>query len=397
MASLGSIPNVGRRLRNPQHRFYLEHMPFQLQPFMIAPVLPAETLKNGLLQARVVTDPIVNKLIGWWQEYYFFYVKLRDLDGREDFTGMMLDLEYDMSSYNEAAAILYNHFGGSINWAKLCLKRVVETYFRDPEVAWDAYTINGMPSGAINVETFMQSALLSDGYKLNDPVIATETAGVLDNTEITASEVQKALQTWQFQSANNLTEMTFDDFLRTYGISVPKAEFHRPELLRYVRNWQYPSNTVNPENGSVASAVSWAIRESLDKDRFFREPGFIFGVTTCRPKVYLKNLDGSAVDLMNGALSWLPAFMRDDPWSLLMSIPHDAGPMQTVVTDTDGYWVDIKDLLLYGDDFVNVVCSNPGLNMVTFSSVDLSNKDYPMDADVDALFVGSTDAVRQVC
>jgi hypothetical protein len=76
------IREVGksRRIpRNPQHRFYLETRPWQIQPFLIAPVLPGETMKNLLLQSRVVSDPLLASLTGWFCEYYFFYCKHRDL------------------------------------------------------------------------------------------------------------------------------------------------------------------------------------------------------------------------------------------------------------------------------------------------------------------------------
>lgn len=395
-ATYGAIPAKGRVTRSPQHRFYLEHMPFQIQPFMLAPVIPAETLKNANLQARVVTDPILNKLVGWWIEYYFFYVKLRDLDDREDFTGFLTDLSYDLSAHESAASVAYNHGAGGINWAALCTKRIVETYFRDEGEAWDDFLINSMPCAAINVNGFIQSAGLNDVYAVDDPVIATETAGTLDNTVITASEVDAALTTWQFQRAHNMTDMTYEDWLRSYGIATPREQLHRPELLRYLREWSYPANTVDPTDGSASSAVSWAIRDRIDKDRFFREPGFIVGLTVARPKVYLKNVDGSAADYMRNAVQWLPALLRDDPWTSLAHYAHDDGPLQTVVTDTDGYWVDIKDLLLYGDDFVNVARSGTGLNMVSLPSADLANKHYPTDADVDGLFTGSADTARQV-
>lgn len=85
-----------RVLRNPQHRFSLQTRPYQLQPFMIAPVLPGETMKNLLLQARVVTHPLSPdlRLVGWWNEYFFFYVKHRDLaeDIRPLVSEMVLDL-----------------------------------------------------------------------------------------------------------------------------------------------------------------------------------------------------------------------------------------------------------------------------------------------------------------
>lgn len=399
-ASYGSVPRVGRRLRTPQHRFYLEHMPFQIQPFLLAPVIPGETMKNALMQSRVVTDPVANKLIGWWLEYYFFYVKHRDLAGREDFMAMMLDLGKDMSSYNEAASAPYHHAAGQINWSKLCLQRVTETFFRDEGVAWNAFTINSMPAAAVNIDGWWQSAGLDDVYVQDDvaiPVVADIDPGTGgDQPGVMASEIDVALQTWQFQRAHNMTDMSYEDWLASYGLRKPRVELHKPELLRYVREWQYPSNTINPSTGAATSAVSWAISDRVDKDRFFSEPGFIFGVTLARPKVYMKNLDGSAADMMQNALTWLPALMRDDPWTSMKRMTATEGSLASVVTDSDGYWVDIKDLLLYGDDFVNVAKSGAGLNMVTLPSADLTNKDYPSETDVDGLFVGDEDTERQV-
>ena len=57
---------TGRVTRSPRHTFQLRHKPFLLQPFMFAPVLPGDTVKNMLLQARAVTSPIANPLVGWW-------------------------------------------------------------------------------------------------------------------------------------------------------------------------------------------------------------------------------------------------------------------------------------------------------------------------------------------
>ena len=71
---------TGRVTRGPRHSFNLRHRPFQIQPFLLAPVLPGETMKSLLLQSRAVTSPISNPLVGWWLEYYVFYVKHRDLD-----------------------------------------------------------------------------------------------------------------------------------------------------------------------------------------------------------------------------------------------------------------------------------------------------------------------------
>lgn len=386
-----ALPRTGRKMRNPTHTFYLEHMPFQIQPFMCAPVLPGETLKNAVFQSRVVTDPILNKLIGWWLEYHFFYVKHRDMDGRDDFEEMFLDPTKDMSAYNINADVTYDHFGGAPSWTKLATTRVIETWFREEDENAATATINSVPSAAINGQSWLDSALLKDDFVVSDPTL---TVGVDD--VITGSEVDKLMSMWELQRSRNLTEMTFDDFLASYGVATPKVELHRPELLRSVREWQYPSNTIDPTTGAAKSAVSWAIQDRLDKDRFFGEPGFILGLTIARPKVYLKNLDGQMADIMNSAIEWLPALMKDDPMTSLSSQSATEGPLATIVSDSDGYIVDVKDLFLHGDQFVNVAKSGAGLNMVTLPNAALSNKNYPTDADVDGLFVGSTDATRQV-
>ena len=63
-AMLRPVGQVSRKSRRPSHPFQLRHMPWQIQPFLIAPVLPGETLKNILLQSRAVTKPIKNGIVG---------------------------------------------------------------------------------------------------------------------------------------------------------------------------------------------------------------------------------------------------------------------------------------------------------------------------------------------
>ena len=91
---------VGRVPRNPRHTFKVDLKPFEIQPVVIAPVLPGETMKRMTFQSRVVTKPIVEPLMGWWLEYYFFYVKHRDIvDHADDFVEMALDPDKDMSAF----------------------------------------------------------------------------------------------------------------------------------------------------------------------------------------------------------------------------------------------------------------------------------------------------------
>lgn len=389
MAVVQNLPAQGRVNRSPRHSWQVRNKPFVIQPFLLAPVLPGETLKNATMQARAVTDPLKNGLVGWWLEYYIFYVKHRDLDGRDDFTEMMLDLDKDLSAYQLAAnTSTYNPTNG-FDWASLCLKRVTEEYFRDEDEAWNIVTIDSLPAAKINMDTVLQSAVLDDNFvALDDESITVGGDGL-----ITASEIEATMRTWQFQKMHGLTPMDYEDWLATYGIKPKAAENHRPELLRYIREWQYPSNTIDPADGSPSSAVSWAVSETIGKDRFFREPGFIFGVTLARPKVYLKNQDGAVANVMKTALDWLPAVMRDDPYTSLRKYAETAAPF-SIVSDAGGYWLDIKDLFLYGDQFINFANTEANANLVALPTAAF-NTMYPSSTDVQGLFEGTAYNVKQ--
>lgn len=384
-----------RGMRRPQVPFYLKQRPFQIQPCCIMPVIPGETLKSALFQIRAVTDPIRNPLIGWWYETYWFYVKLRDLAGRADFTEMMVNPAKDMSGYDAATSAQKFHFNGAespaINFVDLCLTEVVEWYFRyEGETAATA-VIDGLPVAKINNLDALDSAILTSDLHLNDVTMFTETG---TNT-LEASEVEAAMRTFELLKQANLMPMTYEDFIASYGIKLPQEEQHKPELIRYTRDWQYPSNTIDPSDGSAASAVSWSIRESISKDRFFKEPGFIFGCTIVRPKVYLKNYVGSLTAWMNSVYEWLPAVMNNDPRSSLKAFAAGDGPVDVSAAE---YYVDIKDFLLYGQQFCNF---DPGttdhfLNAVGLPQAALADQEdklYPVDVtELRSFFVDSATA-----
>jgi hypothetical protein len=380
-----------RVTRRPKHTFNLTTRPFQIQPFLIAPVLPGETMDFLLMQARAITDPLANPLIGWWKEYYFFYVKHRDLAGRDDFTEMMLDSEKDLSSYTEAANVKYYHSAGTLNWAKLCLVRVVEEYFRNEGEAWDDTTIDGMPLAGINHESWLNSVISGDNYSTDD-----FDADLNADDTYTAAEIVKATNMWFKLRERNLTDKSYEDYLRDSGVSVPDAEEpHTPELIRYVRDWTYPTNVVDPSTGSPTSAASWSIAERADKNRYFKEPGFIFGVTVTRPKVYLQKVDGGAVDYLNDAFAWLPAIMHQDPQTSLREQADDDGPLATIFTDTGGYWWDAKDLFLYGDQFINYDYSSvTDKNFVALPEADLSRR-FISSTDADNFYSGDDKTIRE--
>ena len=302
-------PKVGRKLRRPIHNFQLRTRPFQIQPFLIAPVLPGDTLKNFSLQARAVSSPIKQHLVGWWNEYFVFYVKHRDLDIRDNMINLMLEPDYDLvTAVGSAAVTEHYHYAASVDYVKHCLEKVVQWYFRDEgEVASD-HLIGNLPAAKLNMQHWMDSVRDEDDMPGGpvDNAAQTPTPGTIDDFLIQ----------WEHMRALQMTQMSYEEWLETFGVkAVAQEEIYKPELLRYVRDWQYPSNTVDPVTGAPTGALSWAMSERGDKDRFFKEPGFIFGVTVCRPKVYLKNQRGVGVHMLDTALSWLPALLRDEPFT----------------------------------------------------------------------------------
>lgn len=379
---LQDVQRTGRITRRPVHTFNLKQRPMVVQPCMIAPVLPGETLKNLLLQSRVVTAPIKNSLIGWWLEYYFFYVKHSQLDGADDFKAMMLDLEHTVGNAPTAFSQLYQYSTSGVAWLEQCLKLVTEEYFREEGEAWNNVTIDGLPVVALNRNSWMDSirdaTTLPSGGDLGDLETAAE--------DVTIAELDKAFTTYQFLLAQNLTNQTYEEWLRTYGVRGAVARDPRtPELIRYIRDWTYPSNTIDPSDGSATAACSWSVQERADKDRFFAEPGFIVGFTVARPKLYLCKQKASLVQHLDNALAWMPAVMRDDPYTSLREFANSAGPLGGNVTN--GYWVDLRDLFLYGDQFANydldADTTGVGVDLPTAAL----NVTYPTEAMLDTVYV----------
>lgn len=370
-----------RMLRRPSHPFQLKYKPFTLQPFFIAPVLPGETMQNLMVQARVVTDPIRNKLCGWWSGLYFYYVKLSDLDDRDDILPIFTDLSLTLASLNAAANAKTYHYATSPDFVALCLDRVVDEYWRYEGEAVDIVTIDGMPAAPLNVQNFLNSAAAVDVYTAGDIDVDLNQDSVIG-----AGEVQEAMMQYNLLQQIGLTrQMSYEDYLASYNVRVPEETVHRPELIRFVQDWSYPTNTIEPTTGAPSSAVVWSHAERADKNRFFKEPGFLFGVACVRPKVYFEDLAGTATSLMTDAYAWLPAFATNDPRVSLRQIAQGGGPVPGFA-DADGYVVDIRDLLLYGEQFVNfdlTVGDDNALNLPTTTL----GKRYPVEADVDDLFV----------
>jgi hypothetical protein len=397
----------GRRIRRPEHSFHLRTRAFALQPFMMAPVLAGETLKNMLMQSRVVTDPVKNPLIGWWKEYYWFYAKLSDIDfmisrspvnpATDDlghFVRMLLaDPSFSVTDYDYGADNTADYAkSAQQQFLYQAIRLIVNSYFRAEQDLGTDYLLDSTHHlVGINNRGILDSAILNDAY---GPVGATADVDLLgDATDATlnVSEIDLALKRYQLARANGLTDATYEDYLASFGVNVKPDRPHVPELLRYVKQWQYPSNTVEPTTGVPSSAVSWSIQERADKDRFFREPGFIVGLTCCRPKVYLSNQNSHIAGWLDRAEDWMPSVLWGANNASFKKYAQGTGPFSGIA-DADGYWIDMVDLYMYGDQFVNFALSETDAGLVALPTTALQKR-YPQDSDIDALFV--TPATKQ--
>lgn len=380
-------PLTARKPRRPTHPFYVKQRPFSLTPFFLAPVLPRETLDMLLWQSRAVTAPLRNPLIGHWLEYYFFYVKHRDLDDRATLTEMMLDPTAGTGITAAAAtsAPLYTA-QGMVPWASKILKRVTEEYFRLPGEAWDVVVdAEGLPL----VQRTQDDWLDSFQWESEMPVGGDVDLDADADGTITAREAQQQMQQYELLQQMGLVSSTYEEYLASNGIRVPTVEEHRPELVRYVRHWSYPSNTIDPTDGSASSAVSWKISERADKRRLFTEPGFLIGLSVWRPKIYLGDQAGSASGLLDNLMAWLPKAMSGNTNASLRSFAATNALLPNLDPDAtpgpaDPYWVDLRDLFLYGEQWLNGD-DVPNFNMPSSNGP----RRYPPTADVVNLFPDS--------
>jgi len=365
--------------RRPKHTFNIIQYPYEITPFMIAPVLAGETLKNLLLQCRTVSTPLENRLIGHHIEHYFFYVKLRDLSDQADIVAMLMD---NGTSVNTASGDNAYHYvkSGAPDWMKMSLDKIVEKYFRDEgDNGSHVGSVTGLPMAQwTNYQSVFESLIA-------DALIETDTTA----DTVPYPDQEKEYQTWKFLYDMQMTEASFEDYLGTFGIRTNDADEDRPELIRFAKNWTYPTNTVDGD-GTINTQVSWSVQERADKDRLMKEPGFIVGVSIARPKLYLGLQTQAAVGMLNDALAWMPATMKAEVHSSMKKLQGNAAnfPLSAASTPTGGgldsdlnYWFDLRDLFLYGDQYVNRAAAADVNNAVRAEDMaTFHGKKYPQSA-----------------
>lgn len=372
------------KIRKPTFNYHLKQRPWQIQPFYIAPILPGERVKNQLWKQTSVSDPVPNRLIGWWQETTLWYVRVRDLFPASDLKSMFIDPEANLSGLYSAADPKYFHYYG-VNWAKEAVTQIVENYFRADDEAPSDATIDNMFAATIGTDNWLDSAGLASDFNADiDVQLDIGTDHIFGMREL-----DKAQQMYEQLKAGGLTDMDYSDFLRTYGVRVPSEELEgKPKLLKSVRNWTMPANTVEPSTGVATTAMYWKLDGRHDSDFQCKEPGFLIGLQIFRPKVYLGNVRGSLTGIMDTAREWLPAILRDDPESSLIEVPAAAGPLNMNVD----YYLDLRDLFLYGEQFTNQVLTAVDQNIVGLPAQTTFQKRYPDLAMSQSMFVDDAGA-----
>lgn len=366
-------PQSRRTTRRPSNPFSMSLRPYTIQPFMCHPVLPGETLKNLTCNMSVVLQSVKNELSGWWLESYLFYVKHRDLSISDELQAMVLNPGTTVSA-DAGVNNGYYHNGLGTSFAKHCTVSVVENYFRDEGEAWDVHTIDGMPIATVQMNNWTDS-LSVEGEQAFDIDVDLDADGT-----VTTSEIEESMRMWQQLTAQGNIAMTYEQWLQTYGVNIPQIDIAgRPELLRDVRQWHTPRLGVNAE-GTPANNIRWDMRYRADKNRFFKEPGFILGLNVIRPKVFLKNQKESVTASMRDAYAWMPAMLLEDRHSSMIDQPT----LQNVTGSTATLSFDIRDLMTRGEQFLGVPLTNTPY--VTLPDLDGLNKKYPSQTDITDLF-----------
>lgn len=377
-----------RRMRRPEHRAYLHFTPMVITPFMAAPVVPGETLKNLLWQARVITTPTTSNVLGWWLEYYFFYVKHRHMGGTigSDHLAMMLDLEYSLAagSLHTADAAAFNAKIDDTRIVERSYEAIVREFFRgegesDADGLADAGNL--LNYARVRMPGWWDSILPDTSLTTLHGAASADSIGGTDLDQV--GELGRALETWRTLREMGVTNMEYDDWLRSFGVRIAAPQEDRPELIRYTKEWQYPSNAVSVDSTAqrVSSVLSWSITERADKDRYFKEPGIILGCVIARPKWY-HDRQQAGVGQLKSALGWMTPFATGqyDPY-----LP--AGGVS-------GHSFDSRDLYNHGDQWLYASRGTLPTSMIAFPTSD-GVFAYPTSTAINALFTdGSNGFVK---
>lgn len=380
-----------RDTRTPEYSFQLRtQRPYEIRPFLCAPVLMRETMKHLSWKSVTHTDALASRNLGAWLEQHFYYVKLRDLEERDDIAPFILNQATDLSSLNRAASNYTYHAGSGVDWLFACYKRIVDEYWRHDGEVYNT-------AGTTDATTGMSLAKIHSAPHRCGIMDSMVSESDLDTAmpSIPSGEMTDLQQAWiAYQAAlsNAMVEMTFEDYLALGGVRVRKDESHIPELIGFRKQWTLPSTGMDQSSGTTQSVWFWQMEGEQRKRFIFEEPGFIVGIQCIRPKVYLKNQSSSQIALLTEFVRWLPPQLKGMHGASLDLLDAHAEPfnaLDVAGNNTKGVWFDIMDLFQYGDQFVDFDMTLEGDGLHALPANDMTPRWYPSEADMQALFNGA--------
>lgn len=357
--------------------------PFGLYPLWVHPVLPGETLQGMTMKIDVISKPIKHPLAGCWFETWVCYVKFTDLD--RALGQMFIDDTFATTGY-VAGANNPRYFtkAGQIDWVRLITERVAKSYFVHDNEALTL--IDSVPQVKLNNNSWYQN-------------LTFKPAGVT-TAQLPGEGADTQLTGFQMLQMMNMTELTYENYLKQFGVQSVVSGIGEPEILRYTRSWTKPVNTVEPTTGAPSSAWVWREEISMDKPKRFDEPGFIVHLAAVRPKMYQGGLPYSFVGNLWGFQDWFPVYNLDLPEGGVRVI-NTADPVFAPGITTAGPFdllYDHRDLLSHGEQFVNATAhpfaipTANGLKIAAGNSQSKLQGEYAELADVNALFVSGVAA-----
>jgi hypothetical protein len=370
---------------------------------MVAPVLPGDTLKNLLCSYSAMTDPIKHPLIGWWFDFHFFYVPFRAMPASADLQTMVLDPAFaDLGVAHDVPADVdwYHAMGTKPSFAQQATQAVVEEYFRMEGETWNTggADLDGIPQIGMTKRTALSSFIFDSATA--EPDVLPGTGDGDDNLdELLGSGLSAtfagAYDAYQALVAAQVVDITFEDWLTQYGVRLPAAHSDpKPERVGSYSDWKFPSKAIDETDGSIAAACHWRDRVKFDKDRRFKEPGVILGLASATPKIYYGNQVEAVTDSLTRSLDWLPAVLGQHAFTSLKLFTSDAGGAAVDVgplgsTPTSDYWLDIRDLFVHGDQFVNFALTATDANIVALPTSSGKTR-FVSTTDADNLFAAAS-------
>lgn len=315
--------------------------PFGLYPMMVTPVLPGETMSGFEAKLRHLSMPVRSPFAGAWLEMWVVYVKLTDIS--HALAEMFISTDMPTTGYTADVdnQLLFQR-PGSIKWVDMCTTKFHESYFLDDgEIRREVET--GIPMiRASNINWTQNLMFKPDDLTVSD--LPSNPDGQLTGLDLNA--------------LMSMSEISYEKYLQQYGVSpaVTTKMEHKPEILRYLRSWVTPTNTIDPTTGAPSSCWAWSQTATAEKPRRFDEPGFLCVFHSIRPKMAAGFLSRPYLNTLWGFADFFPAYNLTDPAAGVVGGSSDFEPFYGSKllegTSKDIIW-DHRDLLNHGEPFYN--------------------------------------------